>query len=193
MQVVEVFPSGLLLLEPRFFTDDRGYFFESFNQLELEHLIGVVQFVQSNQSKSRRMVLRGLHYQVQQPQGKLIRVLSGEVFDVAVDLREGSPWYGNWNALRLSAHDQRMLWIPPGFAHGFLALTESAEVHYKATEYYAPRYERTVAWNDPDLAIPWPLEGKPILSAKDAHGTAFRETEACRLPIQQSCHSPVGP
>ncbi|HEX6879330.1 MAG TPA: dTDP-4-dehydrorhamnose 3,5-epimerase [Terriglobales bacterium] len=190
MRVVEAYPSGLMLLEPEVYSDDRGHFFESFNQRALERLVGAVQFVQDNQSRSRRMVLRGLHYQVHQPQGKLIRVLQGEIFDVAVDLREGSPWFGRWNALLLRACDQRMLWIPPGFAHGFLALSDRVEVHYKTTEYYAPQYERTLAWNDLDLGIPWPLDGEPILSAKDAHGIPLRDAETCCWPMEYSSRPP---
>lgn len=177
MRIVEEFPSGVLLLEPRVYRDDRGYFFESFNQAEFEQIVPRVRFVQDNQSRSCRNVLRGLHYQVRQPQGKLVRVLSGEVFDVAVDLRRNSPYFGTWNAVRLSGETPRMLWIPQGFAHGFLVLSDFAEIHYKATDYYASEHERTIRWNDPELGIAWPLVEVPILSAKDARGSFFRDAE----------------
>ena len=178
MRIVEEFPSGVILLEPEIYRDDRGYFFESFNQDQFDRVLPNVRFVQDNQSRSRRNVLRGLHYQVRQPQGKLVRVLAGEVFDVAVDLRRNSPWFGTWNGVRLSSQHARMIWIPPGFAHGFLVLSESAEVHYKATDYYAASHERTILWNDPELAIDWPALEPPILSPKDARGTRFRDAEA---------------
>ena len=178
MRIVEEFSSGLLLLEIKVFRDDRGYFFESFNQAEFDQLIPRVRFVQDNQSRSIRHVVRGLHYQIRQPQGKLVRVLSGEVFDVAVDLRRNSPSFGTWNGVLLSSEMQRMLWIPPGFAHGFLVLSEFAEVHYKATDYYAAQYERTILWNDPDLGIAWPQVEAPVLSPKDERGARFRDAEA---------------
>lgn len=177
MRIVEEFPSGVLLLEPRVYRDERGYFFECFNQAEFEQLVPRVRFVQDNQSRSRRNVLRGLHYQIHQPQGKLIRVLSGEVFDVAVDLRRNSPCFGAWNSVRLSGETPRMVWIPPGFAHGFLVLSEFAEIHYKATDYYAAQHERTILWNDPELGIEWPLTHAPILSAKDERGERFCDAE----------------
>jgi dTDP-4-dehydrorhamnose 3,5-epimerase len=177
MRIVEEFSSGVLLLEPKVYRDDRGYFFESFNQADFDQLVPNVRFVQDNQSRSRRNVLRGLHYQTQQPQGKLVRVLAGEVFDVAVDLRRTSPQFGTWNGVRLSAETPRMLWIPAGFAHGFLVLSNFAEIHYKATDYYAAQHERTILWNDPELAIQWPLSESPVLSTKDERGVRFREAE----------------
>ena len=166
----------VLLLEPKVFGDDRGFFFESFNQQVFNQVTGLdVQFVQDNHSKSARHVLRGLHYQVQQPQGKLVRVVQGEVFDVAVDIRPGSKTYGQWVGEILSAENKRQLWIPAGLAHGFVVLSESAEFLYKTTDYYAPAHERCIAWNDPDLAIQWPITEDPLLSAKDAAGIAFRD------------------
>lgn len=177
MRIVEKFPSGVLLLEPKVYRDDRGYFFESFNQADFDQLVPNVRFVQDNQSRSRRHVLRGLHYQIQQPQGKLVRVLTGEVFDVAVDLRRDSPRFGTWNGVQLSADAPRVLWIPPGFAHGFLVLSEFAEIHYKATDFYAAQHERTILWNDPELGIEWPLSESPVLSPKDEHGRRFRDAE----------------
>ena len=166
------------LIEPCVFGDDRGFFFESFNQRVFNETIGGdYAFVQDNHSRSARHVLRGLHYQIRQPQGKLVRVIAGEVFDVAVDIRRGSPSFGQWVGERLSADNKRQMWVPPGFAHGFVVLSDSAEFLYKTTEYYAPQDERCIAWNDPDLAIAWPIEGQPLLSAKDATGAAFRETE----------------
>lgn len=177
MRILEEFPSGVLLLEPRVYRDDRGYFFESFNQGEFDRLLPNVRFVQDNQSRSRRHVLRGLHYQICQPQGKLVRVIAGEVFDVAVDLRRNSPRFGTWNGVRLSAEVPQMLWIPPGFAHGFLVLSELAEIHYKATDYYAPQHERTILWNDPELGIDWPLTEVPVLSPRDESGLRFRDAE----------------
>jgi dTDP-4-dehydrorhamnose 3,5-epimerase len=177
MRIVEEFSSGVLLLEPRVYRDDRGHFFESFNQAEFDQIVPRIRFVQDNQSRSRRNVLRGLHYQIRQPQGKLVRVLSGEVFDVAVDLRRNSPTFGKWNGVRLSSETPLTVWIPPGFGHGFLALSDFAEVHYKATDYYAAEHERAIRWDDPDLGIAWPLAGAPILSPKDAGGSSFRDAE----------------
>ena len=167
----------LLILEPRVFGDERGFFLESFNEREMREAGIVGHFVQDNHSRSQRNVLRGLHYQVRQTQGKLLRVASGTVFDVAVDLRRFSPTFGRWVGAELSAENKRILWVPPGFAHGFLVLSESADFLYKATDYYAPEFERTIRWNDPDLGIAWPLVGEPVLSAKDAAGTPFREAE----------------
>ncbi|MEY2802564.1 MAG: dTDP-4-dehydrorhamnose 3,5-epimerase [Ramlibacter sp.] len=163
----------VLLLQPRVFGDARGFFLESWNQRVFDEAVGQsVRFVQDNHSRSARGVLRGLHYQLQQPQGKLVRVVSGRVFDVAVDMRRDSPRRGQWAGVELSAEDHRMLWIPPGFAHGFLVLSESADFLYKATGYYAPADEHTVAWDDPDLAIAWPLQPgvPPLVSAKDQAG-----------------------
>ena len=168
----------VLLIEPKVFGDDRGFFFESFNRRAFHEATGLdVDFVQDNHSKSARNVLRGLHYQLAQPQGKLVRVTQGEVFDVAVDIRQGSPTYGQWAGEILSAENKKQLWIPAGLAHGFVVLSETAEFLYKTTEYYVPQDERCIAWNDPDLAIAWPIEGQPLLSAKDATGAAFREAE----------------
>ena len=167
----------VLILEPRVFGDQRGFFLESFNEREMREVGIDAHFVQDNHSRSQRNVLRGLHYQVRQTQGKLLRVASGTVFDVAVDLRRFSPTFGRWVGAELSAENKRILWVPPGFAHGFLVLSESADFLYKATDYYAPEFERTIRWNDPDLGIAWPLVGEPVLSAKDAAGTPFREAE----------------
>lgn len=168
----------VLVIEPKVFGDDRGFFFESFNRRAFHEATGLnVDFVQDNHSKSAHNVLRGLHYQVEQPQGKLVRVTQGEVFDVAVDIRKGSATYGQWVGEILSAENKKQLWIPAGLAHGFVVLSETAEFLYKTTDYYAPQHERCIAWNDPDLAIAWPIEGQPLLSAKDATGTAFREAE----------------
>ena len=168
---------GVFLLEPRVFGDERGVFLESYNERALAELGIEERFVQDNHSRSKRNVLRGLHYQVRQVQGKLVRVVEGEILDVAVDLRRSSPTFGGWQAARLSAENYRMLWIPAGFAHGFLVTTETAQVLYKTTDYYAPEHERTVAWNDPDLKINWELENPPIVSAKDQRGVAFRSAE----------------
>jgi dTDP-4-dehydrorhamnose 3,5-epimerase len=177
MKIAREFPSGLLLLQPEIYRDDRGFFFESFNQSAFDQIVPGTRFVQDNQSRSSRNVLRGLHYQVRQAQGKLVRVLHGEIFDVAVDLRRNSPTFGSYESLRLSSTHAEMLWIPPGFAHGFYALSESADILYKTTDYYAAAFERTILWNDPDLAIEWPCTDFPHLSAKDARGTAFREAD----------------
>jgi len=165
----------VLILEPKVFGDARGFFFESFNARDFAQCTGLdVQFVQDNHSKSAKGVLRGLHYQIQHPQGKLVRVTQGEVFDVAVDLRRSSPTFGKWDGVVLSAENKRQLWVPPGFAHGFLVLSDTAEFLYKTTDYYAPEHERCIAWNDPTLAITWPqLPEPPKLSAKDAAGAAF--------------------
>jgi dTDP-4-dehydrorhamnose 3,5-epimerase len=168
---------GVFILEPRVFGDARGFFFESYNQ-QLMAEVGITdQFVQDNHSCSSRNVLRGLHYQVKHPQGKLVRVAEGEILDVAVDMRRSSPSYGRWEAVRLSGENKRMLWIPAGFAHGFRVLSQKAHVLYKATDFYAPEHERTLAWNDPDLKIDWELDGDPVVSAKDQRGAAFREAE----------------
>lgn len=159
------------LIEPQVFGDERGFFFESFNQAKFEQAIGrKVQFVQDNHSKSSKGVLRGLHYQDPKPQGKLVRVTLGEVFDVAVDIRKDSPTYGQWVAEILSAENKKQLWIPEGLAHGFLVLSETAEFLYKTTDFYAPEYEQTILWNDPELGIEWPLYEAPKLSLKDQQG-----------------------
>lgn len=168
----------VLLLEPRVFGDERGFFFESFNQRDFEEAIGrQVRFVQDNHSRSARNVLRGLHYQIEQPQGKLVRVSAGTVFDVAVDLRRKSATFGKWVGEVLSAENKKQMWVPEGFAHGFVVLSESAEFLYKTTDYYAPQHERCIAWDDPTLAIEWPQVGVPSLSAKDVAGARFDDAE----------------
>lgn len=164
----------VLLLAPQVHGDARGFLYESFHQARFDAAVGrSVRFVQDNHSKSGAGVLRGLHYQLGQPQGKLLRVVAGSVFDVAVDLRRNSPSFGGWVGEVLSAENCRQMWIPEGFAHGFLVLSESAELLYKATDYWAPQHEHCIAWDDPQLAVRWPLTGSPLLSAKDMHGTAF--------------------
>lgn len=168
---------GVFILEPRVFGDERGFFFESYNQQTMAEAGIVEGFVQDNHSSSRRNVLRGLHYQLKQAQGKLVRVVEGEILDVAVDLRRSSPSFGRWEAVRLSSENKRMLWIPLGFAHGFCVKSEQAQVLYKATDFYAPARERTVIWNDSQLKIDWELEGEPIVSAKDQRGVALRDAE----------------
>lgn len=168
----------VVLLEPKVFGDDRGFFFESFNQAKFEAAIGrKVNFVQDNHSRSAKNVLRGLHYQIEQPQGKLVRVVQGEVFDVAIDIRKSSPTFGQWAGEILSAENKRQLWVPEGFAHGFVVLSDTAEFLYKTTNYYAPEHERCIAWNDPNLAIAWPIAGYPTLSAKDARGAVLASAE----------------
>jgi len=179
MQVTSTLIADVLLLTPTVYGDSRGYFFESFNHRVFEAAIGGgVGFVQDNQSRSHRGVLRGLHYQVEQPQGKLVRVVAGAVFDVAVDIRPDSPTCGRWVGVELSADNHRQLWIPPGLAHGFLTLSDTAEVLYKTTDYYSPEGERCVIWNDPVLGIDWPLVGQPMLSIRDAAGLPFAVTTA---------------
>jgi dTDP-4-dehydrorhamnose 3,5-epimerase len=169
MQVTPTEIPGVLVLEPRVFADDRGAFFESFNAQAFAEAVGVTsQFVQDNHSVSRRAVLRGLHYQEPRPQGKLVRAVVGSIFDVAADIRPDSPTFGRWVGVELTAENRRQLWVPPGLAHGFLVLSESAEVLYKTTEFYAPGCEKCVRWDDPLLAIRWPLAGPPILSPRDA-------------------------
>jgi dTDP-4-dehydrorhamnose 3,5-epimerase len=178
---VKAIPTAIpdvVAIEPQVFGDARGFFFESWNQREFDAIAGgEVRFVQDNHSASARGVLRGLHYQLRQPQGKLVRVVAGEVFDVAVDLRRSSPTFGRWVGERLSAENHRMLWVPPGFAHGFLVLSERAEFLYKTTDYWAPEHERTLLWNDPALGIAWPLDGEPVLKPRDAAGARLAEAE----------------
>jgi dTDP-4-dehydrorhamnose 3,5-epimerase len=169
--------AGALIVEPTVFGDDRGFFLESFNERAMREIGIDAHFVQDNHSHSQRNVLRGLHYQIHQPQGKLVRVVSGAVFDVAVDIRRGSPTFGKWVGVELSAENKRMFWMPPGMAHGFVVLSDSADFLYKATDYYAPEFERTILWNDPDLGIRWPMIDEPILSSKDAAGSTFRDVE----------------
>lgn len=177
MKITPTKIADVLLIEPRIFGDERGFFYESFNQKAFESATGVsLPFVQDNHSKSCRGVLRGLHYQVcPHAQGKLVRVVQGEVFDVAVDIRKESKTYGEWVGVHLSAENKQQLWIPPGLAHGFVVLSETAEFLYKTTEYYAPQAERSLCWNDPTLAIQWPLEAQPLLAEKDRNGHLFNE------------------
>ncbi len=178
MQVVKTAIPDVLILEPRVFGDDRGFFFESFNQQTFQNLTGVkANFVQDNHSKSAANVLRGLHYQIEQAQGKLVRVTAGEVFDVAVDIRRQSATFGNWVGVHLSAENKRQLWVPPGFAHGFVVLKDNTEFLYKTTDYYAPQHERCIRWDDPTIAIEWPISQAPILSGKDQLGLALSEAE----------------
>lgn len=178
MQIQKTAIPDVLVIEPQVFGDDRGFFYESYNQKKLAEVAGITEhFVQDNHSRSAKNVLRGLHYQIQQPQGKLVRVVEGEVYDVAVDMRRASPAFGQWVGVHLSAANKRMLWVPRGFAHGFLVLSEHAEFLYKTTDFYAPQYERSLLWNDADLAIDWPLTGAPALAAKDAAGVPFRNAE----------------
>ncbi|MBR8214576.1 dTDP-4-dehydrorhamnose 3,5-epimerase [Burkholderia vietnamiensis] len=166
------------IIEPKVFGDARGYFYESFNAREFAELVAPgIEFVQDNHSRSAKGVLRGLHYQIRHPQGKLVRVVEGDVFDVAVDLRRGSPDFGRWVGMNLSADNHRQLWIPPGFAHGFIVLSESAQFLYKTTDYWFPEHERSIVWNDPDIGIEWPLEGEPLLAAKDAAGKRLADAD----------------
>lgn len=174
MKVIATRIPDVLIVEPAVFGDERGFFLESFNERTMRSIGIDRHFVQDNHSHSQRNVLRGLHYQIDQPQGKLVRVVSGRVFDVAVDLRRSSPTFGQWEGVELTAENKRMFWIPPGFAHGFVVLSESADFLYKATDYHAPKSERTILWNDTELGIQWPRAVEPILSAKDAAGTPFR-------------------
>lgn len=176
MKVTPTAIADVLIIEPRVFGDARGFFFESFNQRAFDEATGLsLNFVQDNHSRSAQGVLRGLHYQIQQPQGKLVRVARGRVFDVAVDLRQSSATLGQWVGVELSEDNCRQLWVPPGFAHGFVVLSESADFLYKTTEYYAPEHERCLAWNDPALDIQWPSQVQPQLSAKDAAGLSFAQ------------------
>ena len=168
---------GVFVLEPRVFGDERGFFLESYNEKVFTDLGITERFVQDNHSKSRKNVLRGLHYQIQHPQGKLVRVVEGEILDVAVDMRRSSPTFAGWEAVRLSGENKRVMWIPPGFAHGFRVVSEQAHVLYKTTDYYAPEFERTLAWNDPQLKIQWDLSGEPIVSAKDSRGALLGDAE----------------
>lgn len=178
MKVVATAIPGLLLLEPTIHEDERGFFFESFNQKRFEDATGLnIRFVQDNHSRSVKRVLRGLHYQIRRPQGKLLRVTAGEVFDVAVDLRRSSSTFGKYVGTVLSAANKKQLWIPEGFAHGYLVLSDAAEVLYKTTDYYAPEHERCLIWNDPDVGIDWPKDGEPILSAKDRLGLPLGKAE----------------
>ena len=179
MKVTSTTIPDVLIIEPKVFGDARGFFFESFNQKAFDEAIGKhVDFVQDNHSRSSKGVLRGLHYQVQQPQGKLVRVVRGAVFDVAVDIRSSSPTFGRWVGIELTEDNHKQFWVPPGLAHGFLVMSESADFLYKTTDYYAPAHERCIAWNDPTLAIDWKLDGRqPLLSAKDAQGLPLTQAE----------------
>ena len=178
MKIIATDIPDVLVIEPHVFGDDRGFFYESFNQKVWEEKTGLrMTFVQDNHSRSNRNVLRGLHYQIRQPQGKLMRVIAGEVFDVAVDIRKSSPTFGRWVGFTLSAENKRIMWIPEGFAHGFLVLSDFAEFLYKTTDYWAPEYERTIIWNDSDLGIRWPLKVPPVLSSKDCDGWGFKSAE----------------
>lgn len=178
MEIIKTKIPDVLIIKPKIFGDDRGFFFESFNQKEFTQKSGVnTQFVQDNHSRSQQNVLRGLHYQIQQPQGKLVRSIMGEVLDVAVDIRRSSPTFCQWVSCVLSAENKQQLWIPPGFAHGFYVLSEVAEVLYKTTDYYAPKQERTILWNDPELNINWENITTPILSSKDQAGKLLKDAE----------------
>ena len=177
MQVQTTSIPGALVVEPAVYGDDRGFFLESFNEKEMRKIGIDAHFVQDNHSRSGHNVLRGLHYQLSQPQGKLVRVVTGKVFDVAVDLRRNSPAFGKWAGVELSAENKRMFWLPPGLAHGFVVLSDFADFLYKATDYYAPQFERTLLWNDPSVGIKWPFTGEAILSAKDAAGKPFKVAE----------------
>jgi dTDP-4-dehydrorhamnose 3,5-epimerase len=178
MKIIPTPLAGLVLLEPRVFGDERGFFYESFNARTFAELTGVqAAFVQDNHSRSAKNVLRGLHYQIEQSQGKLVRVSSGAVFDVAVDLRKSSATFGQWYGVELSADNKRQLWIPPGFAHGFMVTSEHAEFLYKTTDYWAPEHERAVLWNDPAIGIAWPLDGAPLLSGKDQAAVPLADAE----------------
>ena len=178
MNIVKTSIPGVLIVEPKVFDDERGFFFESFNHRAFAEQAGIAQaFVQDNHSRSVKDVLRGLHYQIKQPQGKLVRAISGRILDVAVDIRKSSPHFGKWERIELSAENKRIAWIPHGFAHGFLVLSDQAEVLYKTTDYRVSEFERTIVWNDPDLNIDWELHGPPILSAEDEAGVGLRDAE----------------
>jgi dTDP-4-dehydrorhamnose 3,5-epimerase len=176
MNIIPTDIPDVLIIEPKVFGDERGFFFESYNERQWEEKTGLrTLFVQDNHSRSAKGVLRGLHYQIRQPQGKLVRCVLGEVFDVAVDLRQNSPTFGKWSGALLSAENKRQMWVPEGFAHGFLVLSDAAEFLYKTTDYYAPENERGILWNDPELGIDWPIEGEPVLSKKDAEAAPFMD------------------
>jgi dTDP-4-dehydrorhamnose 3,5-epimerase len=178
LKVIPTAIPAVLIIEPKVFGDARGFFFESFNQRAFSQATGLdVNFVQDNHSRSAKGVLRGLHYQIQQPQGKLVRVVRGAVFDVTVDIRRSSPTFGQWVGVELTEDNHRQLWIPPGFAHGFYVLSDSADFLYKTTDYYAPEFERSLVWNDPKIAIAWPFSMQPIVSAKDSQGMSLTDAE----------------
>jgi dTDP-4-dehydrorhamnose 3,5-epimerase len=178
MNVIPTHIPDVLIIEPRIFGDDRGFFFESYNEKSFAEKTGISpKFVQDNHSLSTKNVLRGLHYQIKETQGKLVRVISGEVLDIAVDIRRSSPTFGQWASCLLSAENKRQFWVPEGFAHGFVVLSDSAEFLYKTTNYYAPQYDRVILWNDPDLGVDWQLKGESILSDKDKAGKRFKEAD----------------
>lgn len=178
MRATPTFIPDLIILEPKVFSDERGFFLESFNARLFEEATGLKrEFVQDNHSKSTRNVLRGLHYQLEKAQGKLVRVVQGEVFDVCVDLRRSSSTFGRWAGVYLNAKNKKQLWIPEGFAHGFLVLSDTAEFLYKTTDYYDPAFERSILWNDPDMKIDWPIQGEPLVSAKDKRAVLFRDAD----------------
>jgi len=178
MKVINTAIPGVLVIEPQVFGDERGFFYESFNERRFREITGVTKsFVQDNHSKSAKNVLRGLHYKIRQPQGKLVRVVAGEVFDVAVDIRQGSPTFSHWIGVTLSAANKREMWVPEGFAHGFVVLSESAEFLYKTTDYWAPEHERSILWNDPAIAVDWPIDGPPLLSGKDQSAKLLADAE----------------
>lgn len=178
MNIIHTAIPDVLIVEPQVFGDERGFFFESFNKQSWQKETGLTtEFVQENHSRSGKNVLRGLHYQIQQAQGKLVRVIAGEVFDVVVDIRKSSPTFGHWTGIHLSAENKKLFWVPAGFAHGFLVLSEVAEFLYMTTDYYAPQHERAILWNDSELAIDWPLEGEPLLSDKDREAGSFKDAE----------------
>jgi dTDP-4-dehydrorhamnose 3,5-epimerase len=178
MNIIPTAIPDVIIIEPNVFGDNRGFFFESYNEKTFEALTGIkVTFVQDNHSRSAKHVLRGLHYQIKQPQGKLVRVVAGEVFDVAVDIRRASATFGKWVGERLSADNKKQMWVPPGLAHGFLVLSDVADFLYKTTDYYAPEHERCIRWDDPDFNIQWPIRGAPIVSEKDEKGESFKDAE----------------
>ncbi len=178
MKIIHTEIPDVCILEPNVFGDSRGFFFESYNEKKFMQMSGLqVAFVQDNHSRSNKHVLRGLHYQVQQPQGKLVRVIGGEVFDVAVDIRRSSPTFGKWVGEYLTAENKRQMWVPSGFAHGFLVISDVAEVLYKTTDYWAPEYERCIQWNDPVLNVQWPITNNPLVSEKDEKGVSFQDAE----------------
>ncbi|HYD60641.1 MAG TPA: dTDP-4-dehydrorhamnose 3,5-epimerase [Noviherbaspirillum sp.] len=180
MNLVSTSIADVVIIEPKVFGDERGFFFESFNERRFLEAVGApasLRFVQDNHSKSGKNVLRGLHYQLRQPQGKLVRVVAGEVFDVAVDIRRSSPTFGKWAGAVLSAENKRQMWVPAGFAHGFVVLSDSAEFLYKTTDYWAPEYERSIAWNDPTIGIEWPISEAPLLSEKDRNAVLLADAE----------------
>ena len=184
MKVTPAAIPDVLIIEPKVFGDARGFFYESFNQKAFNDASGLnLNFVQDNHSRSAKGVLRGLHYQIQQPQGKLVRVVRGAVFDVVVDIRKSSPTFGEWEGMELTEDNFKQRWVPPGFAHGFFVLSDSADFLYKTTEYYAPEHERCIAWNDPEIGIQWPLASEPSLSSKDQQGMALHEAVTLSLPL----------